>query len=101
MARSGIHPDYHSVKIVRPDGTHFFSMSTIGEVGSTILLENDISTHPAWRLDDVANYIDEKSSNVAKFRQKYGSFNFSGFSANKEAVSDDTMKDSSDGAEGA
>ena len=39
--KTGIHPDYHDVKIVMTDGTEFTTRSTMGKAGDTLRLDID------------------------------------------------------------
>ncbi len=74
MAKKNIHPDYHPVIMKFPNNNEIATKSTFGASNEIIMIEIDISTHPAWRADG-ANAINEKSSAVTKFRNKYGSVN--------------------------
>ena len=46
--KTGIHPDYHAIKVVMTNGTEFFTRSTMGKEGDTLNLDIDPSSHPAW-----------------------------------------------------
>jgi large subunit ribosomal protein L31 len=46
--KAGIHPDYHMIKVVMTDGTEFMTRSTYGQADSTLHLDIDPKTHPAW-----------------------------------------------------
>ena len=48
MAKTGIHPDYHTIKVVMTNGTEYFTRSTLGKEGDTLNLDIDPTTHPAW-----------------------------------------------------
>ena len=48
MAKAGIHPDYHAIKVVMTDGTEYATRSTYGKEGDTLNLDIDPTTHPAW-----------------------------------------------------
>ena len=43
-----IHPDYHKIKVVMTDGSHFETMSTWGKEGDTLKLDIDSKSHHAW-----------------------------------------------------
>ena len=43
-----IHPNYHKIKVVMTDGSHFETMSTWGKEGETLKLDIDSKSHPAW-----------------------------------------------------
>ena len=47
-----VHPDYHQIKVLLTDGTHFMTYSTYGKEGDTLALDIDPSTHPAWTGGD-------------------------------------------------
>ena len=36
--KQGIHPDYHTIKVVMTDGTEFFTRSTMGKDGKSLTL---------------------------------------------------------------
>tara|TARA_R110000868_G_scaffold218576_2_gene469169 strand:+ start:92860 stop:93075 length:216 start_codon:yes stop_codon:yes gene_type:complete len=67
--KTGIHPDYHTIKIVMTDGTEFTTRSTWGEEGKEMRLQVDPLTHPAYtgkrRELDTEGRVD-------KFRNRYG-----------------------------
>jgi large subunit ribosomal protein L31 len=68
-----VHPQYKNIKVVMTDGEIFDTRSTYGQKhdGSDVMkLDVDRKTHPAWTKQ--ANYINQKSSEVAKFNDKYG-----------------------------
>jgi large subunit ribosomal protein L31 len=48
MAKTDIHPDYHTIKVVMTNGTEYMTRSTYGKEGDTLNLDIDPSTHPAW-----------------------------------------------------
>ena len=43
-----IHPNYHKIKVVMTDGSHFETMSTWGKKGETLKLDIDSKSHSAW-----------------------------------------------------
>ncbi len=43
-----IHPNYHKIKVVMTDGSHFETMSTWGKEGDTLKLDIDSKSHSAW-----------------------------------------------------
>ena len=43
--KTGIHPDYHTIKVVMTDGTEYFTRSTLGKEGDTLNLDIDPKTH--------------------------------------------------------
>ena len=44
--KSGIHPNYHTVKVVMTDGSEFETRSTYGQDGDTLRLDIDPKSHP-------------------------------------------------------
>ena len=46
--KKGIHPDYHTIKVVMTDGSSYETRSTYGEPGATLSLDIDPLSHPAW-----------------------------------------------------
>lgn len=46
--KTGIHPDYHTIKVVMTNGIEYFTRSTLGKEGDTLNLDIDPTTHPAW-----------------------------------------------------
>ena len=43
-----IHPNYHKIKVVMTDGSHFETRSTWGKEGETMKLDIDSKSHSAW-----------------------------------------------------
>jgi large subunit ribosomal protein L31 len=76
-----IHPDYHEIKVIMTDGSEFTTKSTYGKAGDTLRLDIDPKTHPAWTGKSA--FI-KNVSKVAKFKDKYGDFSFSGSSKKEE-----------------
>lgn len=64
-----IHPDYHPIKVVMTDGTEFMTYSTYGEEGSTISLDIDPTSHPAWTGGDAK--LMDRAGRVSKFKKKF------------------------------
>jgi large subunit ribosomal protein L31 len=69
--KKDIHPKYHKIKVVMTDGSSFETRSTYGEPGTTLNLDIDPKSHPAWtggpqQLTD--------RGRVSKFNQKFGQF---------------------------
>lgn len=69
MAKAGIHPDYHLIKVQMTDGTQFETRSTWGKEGDTLVLDVDPKTHPAW-TGGAARITDR--GQVAKFNKRFG-----------------------------
>ena len=66
--KSGIHPDYHEIKIVMTDGTEFTTRSTYATEGATLRLDVDPKSHPAWT--GVHRMLDA-GGQVAKFNKRF------------------------------
>lgn len=69
MAKQGIHPDYHQIKVVMTDGTEFFTRSTYGKEGDVMTLSIDPKTHPAYTGQ---RKVMDQAGRMEKFNQKYG-----------------------------
>ena len=66
--KSGIHPDYHDIKIIMTDGSEFTTRSTMGKAGDTLRLDIDPKSHPAWT--GVPRMMDT-GGQVAKFNTRF------------------------------
>lgn len=66
--KSGIHPDYHEITVIMSDGTEFKTHSCYGEAGSSLRLDVDPKTHPAWT--GVQRILDT-GGQVAKFNKRF------------------------------
>jgi len=66
-----IHPDYHEITVEMTDGTTYKTRSTWGELGATLKLEIDPSSHPAWT--GVHRLIDS-GGQLAKFNKRFDGF---------------------------
>ncbi|WP_308911715.1 50S ribosomal protein L31 [Pseudokordiimonas caeni] len=69
--KQGIHPDYHTIKVVMTDGTTYETRSTWGAEGDTMTLEIDPKSHPAWTGG--TRTVGE-GGQVARFKKRFGSF---------------------------
>ncbi len=69
---SGMHPDYHQIKVVMTDGTHFMTYSTYGKEGDTLTLDIDPSTHPAWTGGDTK--LMDRGGRLSRFKKKFEGF---------------------------
>ena len=63
-----IHPNYHKIKVVMTDGSHFETKSTWGKEGETLRLDIDSKSHPAW-TGGVQKVLDK--GRVSKFFKKF------------------------------
>ena len=66
--KKNIHPNYHKIKVVMTDGTHFETMSTWGKEGDTLKLDIDSKSHPAW-IGGSQKILDK--GRVSKFFKKF------------------------------
>jgi large subunit ribosomal protein L31 len=69
MAKAGIHPEYHTIKVQMTDGSVFETRSTWGKEGDTLALDIDPKSHPAW-TGGAAKLQD--GGRVAKFNKRFG-----------------------------
>ena len=67
--KTGIHPDYHMIKVQMTDGTVFETRSTWGKEGDTLSLDIDPTSHPAWTGG--TKQIQE-GGRVAAFNKRFG-----------------------------
>jgi large subunit ribosomal protein L31 len=67
--KSGIHPDYHTVKIVMTDGTEFETRSTWGKAGDTMHLDIDAKSHPAWTGG--GHQLIDRGGRLSRFQKKF------------------------------
>ena len=63
-----IHPNYHKIKVVMTDGSHFETKSTWGKEGETLKLDIDPKSHPAW-MGGTQKIMDK--GRVSKFLKKF------------------------------
>ena len=66
-----IHPNYHKIKVVMTDGTHFETRSTWGKEGETMKLDIDSKSHSAW-TGGSQKILDK--GRVSKFNKKFQNF---------------------------
>ena len=71
--KTGIHPDYHTIKIVMTDGTTFNTRSTMGKEGDTLTLDIDPKSHPAWTGGEQT--LLDSGGRVSKCNQKFSFLN--------------------------
>ena len=66
--KKDVHPKYHEITVVMTDGSSFQTRSTWGKPGSTMKLDIDPKSHPAWtgvhRLMDTGGQL-------AKFKNRF------------------------------
>jgi large subunit ribosomal protein L31 len=68
MAKTGIHPDYHTITVVMTDGSRYETRSTYGKEGDVITLDVDPKTHPAW----VGGVSLRKTGRLESFNNRFG-----------------------------
>ncbi|MBS0959498.1 MULTISPECIES: 50S ribosomal protein L31 [Acetobacter] len=66
--KTGIHPDYHEINVVMTDGSEYKTRSCYGSEGSTLRLDVDTKSHPAWT--GVQRMMDT-GGQVAKFNKRF------------------------------
>ena len=66
--KSGIHPEYHEIKVIMTDGTEFTTRSCFGRTGDTLRLDIDPKSHPAWTGQQ---RIMDSGGRVAKFNKRF------------------------------
>jgi len=74
--RQGIHPDYHTIKVVMTDGTEFETRSTWGSEGDVMQLDIDPTSHPAWTGG--AQRLVDTGGQVARFNKRFGGLKLGG-----------------------
>ena len=67
--KTGIHPDYHTIKVVMTDGTEYFTRSTLGKEGDTLNLDIDPKTHPAWTGG--TQHMLDRGGRVSRFNTRF------------------------------
>ncbi len=70
MAKTGIHPDYHTIQVVMTDGTEYLTRSTYGKEGDTLNLDIDPKTHPAWTGG--TQHMLDRGGRVSRFNSRFG-----------------------------
>ncbi len=68
--KEGIHPDYHTIKVVMTDGSEYTTRSTWGKEGDTLNLDIDPKTHPAW-TGGSAQLLD-RGGRLSRFKNRFG-----------------------------
>jgi len=70
--KQGIHPGYHTIKVVMTDGSEFTTRSTWGKEGDTLHLDIDPKSHPAWTGGQ--QQIVDRGGRVSRFQKKFSGF---------------------------
>jgi large subunit ribosomal protein L31 len=68
--KEGIHPNYHTIKVVMTDGTEYTTRSTYGKEGDTLNLDIDPKTHPAWTGG--SQQLLDRGGRLSRFKNKFG-----------------------------
>ncbi|WP_237154468.1 50S ribosomal protein L31 [Oryzibacter oryziterrae] len=68
--KQGIHPEYHSIKVVMTDGTEFVTRSCFGAEGSVLNLDIDPKSHPAWTGG--TQQLMDRGGRLSRFNNKFG-----------------------------
>ncbi len=66
--KKDIHPEYHDITVVLTDGTEYQMRSTYGEPGTTLRLDIDPKSHPAWTGE---HRLVDTGGQVAKFNKRF------------------------------
>ena len=66
--KKDIHPEYHDITVVLTDGTEYQMRSTYGETGTTLRLDIDPKSHPAWTGE---HRLVDTGGQVAKFNRRF------------------------------
>ena len=69
--KKNIHPNYHKIKVIMTDGSHFETRSTWGKEGDTLKLDIDSKSHSAW-IGGTQKLMDK--GRVSKFLKKFSNF---------------------------
>ena len=69
--KKDIHPDYHDITVVLTDGTEYKMCSTYGKAGTTLRLDIDPKSHPAWTGE---HRLVDTGGQVAKFNKRFQDF---------------------------
>ena len=66
--KKDIHPDYHDITVVLTDGTEYQMRSTYGKAETTLRLDIDPKSHPAWTGE---HRLVDTGGQVAKFKKRF------------------------------
>ncbi len=72
--KTGLHPNYHMIKVVMTDGTEFMTRSTLGKDGDTLNLDIDPNTHPAWTGG--TQQLMDRGGRLSRFNSRFAGINF-------------------------
>ena len=68
--KTGIHPEYHMIKVQMTDGSVFETRSTWGKEGDLMTLDIDPLAHPAWTGGN--SRLLDAGGQVARFNKRFG-----------------------------
>jgi large subunit ribosomal protein L31 len=74
VMKSGLHPNYHMIKVVMTDGTEFMTRSTLGKDGDTLNLDIDPKTHPAWTGG--TQQLMDRGGRLSRFNSRFSGITF-------------------------
>ena len=66
--KKDIHPEYHDITVVLTDGTEYQMRSTYGEAWTSLRLDIDPKSHPAWTGE---HRLVDTGGQVAKFNKRF------------------------------
>ena len=70
--KQGIHPGYHTVKVVMTDGTEFETRTTWGKPGDVLNLDIDPKSHPAWTGG--SQQLLDRGGRLSRFQKRFSGF---------------------------
>ena len=76
IMKSNIHPNYHMIKVVMTNGVEFMTRSTYGEEGSTLQLDIDPNTHPAWTGG--SQQLVDRGGRLSRFNSRFAGLGVAG-----------------------
>ena len=82
--KSGIHPDYHPIKVTMTDGSEYTTRSTWGKPGDNLQLDIDPKTHPAWTGGQ--QQLLDRGGRLSRFQKKFGGLIKAGGEVNAPAA---------------
>ncbi len=69
------HPNYHFIRVVTTDGSEYYTRSTYGAEGSTLNLDIDPKTHPAWTGG--SQQLLDRGGRLTRFNSRFGNLGIS------------------------
>jgi large subunit ribosomal protein L31 len=74
--KADIHPNYHVIKVVMTNGEEFYTRSTYGAEGSTLHLDIDPNTHPAWTGG--SQQLLDRGGRLSRFNSRFSGLSLGG-----------------------